>query len=276
MENNETYSDIYFEVPQLFLPPEDGKPLVIPFGLPCSGKTILTLRLIRYLARDFKCTIYPYSINRSNWPGSYESRCAIWNNAVYSPYAPGGNGIYPYIFTVYSQRNGETVCHIVDLPGEACMFETVPNNYLSPILTSNRRKIWLLIFDECCLLEQNRLQYIQSLLSLHNYISPIDKVLIVFNKIDLLGYFADHKTYDIIAKVNMHIDHICNLYTQVFNKYENKYWIKRLLFGKYNFDYSLFSAGFFFESADGMRRWINGSDFYCEELWGKIKSFFRD
>ena len=276
MENNETYSDIYFEVPQLFLPPEDGKPLVIPFGLPCSGKTILTFRLIRYLAGDFKCTIYPYSINRSNWSGSYESICAIWNNAVYSPYAPGGNGIYPYIFTVYSRKNGERVCHIVDLPGEAYMFETVPNNYLSPILTSNRRKIWLLIFDECCLLEQNRLQYIQSLLSLHNYISPIDKVLIVFNKIDLLGYFADHKTYDIIAKVNMHIDYICDSYAPIFNRYINKYWIKRLLLGKYNFDYVLFSAGFFCPYAAGGDIWVNGSDLYCKKLWGKIKSFVRD
>lgn len=257
MEDLEAYSDIIFEMPQLFLPPEDSKPLIVPFGLPCSGKTILTFRLIRYLDRDFKCTIYPYSIHCPNWLKCYESRCTMWERTVYSPYAPGGNGIFPYIFTVYSRRNGESVCHIIDLPGETCIFESVPSNYLATVLSSNRKKIWLLMFDEFCLLEQNRTQYIQSLLSLHRHISPIDKVLIVFNKIDLLGYFADHKTTETIVKVNKHIDHICNLYASVFNKYENKYWIKKLLFGKYNFDYSLFSAGFFFESADGMRRWVN-------------------
>ena len=200
MEKHETYSDIDFEMPQLSLPPEDSKPLIIPFGLPCSGKTIMTIRLIRYLARDFNCSVYPYSIHRPNCPKSYESICTMWERYVYSPYAPGGNGIFgifPYIFTVYSRRNGESVCHIIDLPGETCIFESVPSNYIATILSSNRKKIWLLMFDTCCLLEQNRTQYIQSLLSLHRHISPIDKVLFVFNKIDQLDYFADHKTTEV-------------------------------------------------------------------------------
>ena len=98
MEKHETYSVIDFEMPQLFLPPVDSKPLIVPFGLPCSGKKILTFRLIRYLASDFECSVKPYAIHLPNCPKSYESRCTMWERTVYSPYAPGGNGIFPYIF----------------------------------------------------------------------------------------------------------------------------------------------------------------------------------
>lgn len=254
--------------------PVDGKPLIIPFGLPCSGKTMLIKRLHGFLSSIYKSELNPCSIK---YVSHHQTRNQDTNEWIYllnclHENAPMHNGQISYMLTFRNLLNGETSCHFVDLPGEAFNWDNSSvwwTKYLESLMAISNKKIWLFLIEKDGLEnQQKRNEYTRIINRMLHNISPKDKVLFVFNKADrYIDRYVRGKHINMMSFMQDIKEQCPNL----FERYKNK-GLSKFFKGEYSFNYTFFSSGVFTNTSYMRDEWSPSPDIYCENLWKKIKA----
>lgn len=252
-------------------------PIVILFGYPYSGKTIALIRLAKYLKKN-GYFVTPDSIFRSKEDSLYCSLCSEYSEMFQANYEPPGNSLQSYLLAKVLNTHGQTHCQILDMPGEHCFDRYNPSRmlsfplYLNTIIQSPNKKVWTIFVNSSDFAENNIIKeaYAKTIGKISDYMSPKDKIIFVFNKVDLCPELISQGRLNkncLLKRINYE-------FPEIFEKYKN-FGLKRLLFGENNFEIVYFSAGTFYRNEDSRRLWSLGSDTYCSEYWNAIQKAIK-
>ena len=167
--------------------PDAQTPIVVFFGSPASGKTLSLLRMIRYLEQNGH-QVVPEAIFRPQTDKHYTKMCAGLKDMAYSTYAPGGTDIISFMLVKVLDSIGNPRCQILEAPGEhyfdgraSLEFPT----YINAIRTAPNKKVWVFFVEQDWGSDQNeRNLYAQKICSMQGLISPNDRVVFLFDKVD--------------------------------------------------------------------------------------------
>lgn len=275
-----TYSDEErADVNNILVTIGEGIPTVILYAPQSSGKTMVLLRMIRYLQRR-NYQIIPDGNFRDAHDAHYQRMCKGLLTMAHSEYAPGGNDTISFMLARVVDKSGRTICQFLEAPGEHYfdgkedhVYPTYINNIIH---AQNNRRIWVFFTEPNWGNNQpQRTAYAQNIINLYPSIHQPglipDKVIFLFNKADLYPHLYNNKNGHSFPNINSFYKEINNYYPGIFDDYIRT-GLARLLFGKYNFHAVPFSAGAFTKTEDGRSTWQPSNDWYCQQLWRAIQS----
>lgn len=251
-------------------------PIVLLFGPPSCGKTMTLVRLARYL-KGKGYTVEPDTSFRPAFDKNYSDMCANFDTMIDSDDAAKSTAKINFML-ITVRHHGKTLCQILEGPGEYYFKPEEPNTefprYVNAIINSNNRKIWAIMVEPDKTNKrmgvEERRHYVNKVHKLKRCISPRDRVMFVFNKIDATDFVinSDNIRYTEALK---HTDY---LYRNIFVPFRNlnpitKWW------KPYKFDFVAFQTGNFSYAADGTKTFQEGNDAYPRVLWKFIMKRIR-
>lgn len=254
--------------------PDTQTPIVVFFGAPSSGKTMALIRMIRW-AESHGLTVLPERVFRPAHDKHYQRMCDNLQNLVYSPNAPSGNDIISFMLVKILDDHGRTLCQILEAPGESYFDATNPTadfpTYIQQIINGPNRKKWVFFCEkDWGGTQQVRTEYAMAIRRMQTNINRLGKrseVVFLFNKADKFPQYYDKSGYPI---GNRFFQDISNQYPGIFDNYRNE-GLMKVLHGPYAFKALCFSVGSFTMVDEFTKTWIQGDDWYCEQLWKVIK-----
>ncbi len=251
-------------------------PLVILFGAPACGKTMTLIRLTRYL-QSKGYTVQPETSFRPAYDKNYKEMCENFDTMINSEDAAQSTDRISFML-VQVMRNGRPLCQILEGPGEYYFHPGAPQapfpKYVNAIINSTNRKIWAIMIEpdqtNPRMDVEARRNYVNKIHKLKTKISPRDKVIFIFNKIDETNFVIGpgRINYPETMKRTKY------LYPNIFVRFTNENPITRW-FAPYNFDFVAFQTGDFSEAADGTLTFEEGHEVYPRKLWNVIMKHIR-
>lgn len=247
-------------------------PIVILFGPPACGKTMTLVRLARYLGQ-IQYKIEPVTDFRPTHDKNYEAMCKSFNDMVGSDDAAQSTANINFMLVKIHDRNGKTLCQILEGPGEYYFNPDNPHadfpRYVSAIINRPNRKIWAIMVEPdktTKMNSENRRHYAAKIGQLKKRIKPRDRVLFIFNKIDQTPYVINGSSINYSSARK----HVSDIYPGIFAPFKNlnpitKWW------APYRFDFVAFQTGDYPEKSDGSLGFEQGDDDYPRRLWNIIR-----
>lgn len=175
-----------------------NKPIVVLFGPTCIGKTAILVRLINYLHDNkgyfYSIDLFFHEYYYKNVPiYEIENRFA---NLFERPVSEIGGPTIMSMCNIHSREN-EIICRFLDSPGECLcplnnnhnIHNNVPYEFLSDLIGSNNKKIWIFLLDPCFTedLVGKKLAYIARIKQISQTIGSNDNVIFLVNKYDTVN-----------------------------------------------------------------------------------------
>jgi len=247
-------------------------PLVILFGPPSCGKTMTLVRLTRYL-QSKGYAVQPVSSFRPTYDKNYSAMCDGFDNMINSEDAAESTSRINFML-VQVLYQGKPLCQILEGPGEYYFKPEEPNakfpKYVNAIIHSPNRKIWAIMVEPDNTNPRMdviaRRNYANKVKRLKTSISPRDKVIFVFNKIDETPFVVSPGN----VKYGLALQHTDYLYPNIFVPFKNENPITKW-FQPNNFGFVAFQTGDFSEAADGTLTFQEGHEVYPRNLWKMIR-----
>lgn len=251
--------------------PDQKTPIVVLFGPPASGKTMMLIRLSRWLRRN-GYSVVPNRLFRPNDP-FYTRMCDEFNSMIDSPEAAEGTNIVSFMLATVS-KNRQPICQILEAPGEHFHNSKRITNefppYLNRIISSSKnRKVYLVLAESDVKLMgdgSSRDQYVEKIRTLRKKAVLRDKFIVVLNKVDLSSSVQSGGVYDTrIAKKEVR-----EAYPGIFEIFKNTHPITSFFKPSYA-SFIAFQSGTFSESSDGNTViYEESNDIYASRLWKMI------
>lgn len=250
-------------------------PIVVFFGPPFSGKTMIMLRMARWLSdpkQGYK--VSPIRSFRDSQDTQYQQNCVNFNNMVNSVWAAEkSQGIDFMLLNV--AREGSPIVQILEAPGEHYFNPADAGEpyqqfapYIHDIINSPNRKVW------CFMTEPNWAdppicaKYVQKIQLLQKMISRRDKSIVIYNKVDASQYFLKN------GRVNQRAAErdVNNSYHNIFQCFRNENPITSL-WKPYDCTFVPFNTGTYdtvIDNGEEHKRFTAGSDAFPALLWQVI------
>ncbi|TFH94330.1 DEAD/DEAH box helicase family protein [Porphyromonas levii] len=248
-------------------------PIVILFGPPSAGKTMMLVRMTKWLYKNgYK--VEPQRHFRNAEDAAYQSLCDNFNSLVSSPNAAEATNVISFMLLKVSDAQGNPLCQILEAPGEHYFDEDYPENdfprYINEIVNGSNSKIWLILTEPNWRNQNNRDAYVNRVRSLTTRSRSKDKFIIVLNKVDNTPFAYG------VAKVNNKAARgmIESEYEALFTIFKNTHPITSLWRSSYA-DFISFQSGSFPKDNDGNVTYQIGPDEYVSRLWKLILKKLR-
>lgn len=248
-------------------------PIVVLFGPQSCGKTMMTIRLTRWL-RAHHYHVEPDHNFRPVNDELYKKMCDSFDENVNSDYAAERTHLCNFMLVKVMNKYGEPICQLLEAPGDHYFDDKYPNTgfplYINRICATDNPKIWMFIVERNWKDEKDRLNYADKIIKMQSLIKPSDRVMFTCHKADLHpGLFVAGQPI-----VPQFFKDIENQYPGIFSKYENKSPISRL-WRKCNCDFVVFTAGSFNATYEGGQCYMPSCDTYPSTLWKSITKNLR-
>ena len=252
-----------------FLCVSDPLPLVMLFGPAASGKTMALIRLTRYLwGKGYQ--VVPVKTFRPPYDKHYNAICESFPTMCHSQYAVARTMGCNFLLVKVIDRQGRTVCQLMDAPGQWYFDRNMPQTGLpaciNRILGLPNKRIWLFFvephWDDC----NTRQMYVERIMQMRSGMLLKDRTIFVSNKTDMDPHLF---LKDGMPDKNMIFRAIKDQYPNIFTPFENNNPITRF-FRKYNFQFVPFSAGSFTPTNTGQILYTMSNDVYPNLLWKAI------
>lgn len=248
-------------------------PIVIFFGAQSSGKTMTLLRMIRW-AESHGLQVEPERIFRPAHDTHYLKMCDGLTQKAYSNIAPTGTDTISFMLVKILDDHGRPLCQILEAPGEHYFKPSDPMRdfptYIQQIVNFPNRKVWVFFCEKDWGQDQNdRTNYANAIKRMQLNINRLGKrarVVFLFNKADKFPQYYNGSGYPIGERF---FSDIQGQYPGIFDNYRNE-GLMKILHGPYNFKALCYSVGSFTQVDDTTKTWIQGDDWYCEQLWKAI------
>lgn len=252
--------------------PDTSTPVVVLYGPPACGKTMTMVRLVRYL-RSQGLVVKPEKTFRPSDDKNYENLCADFDQMITSADAAGGTPNISFML-VRVFRNGKPLCQILEAPGEHYFNPANPGSaypaYVNAIISSPNRKVWAVIVEPDWADPAPRSNYVQRIAKLKREMNSRDKVLFVYNKIDLTPFVrgAGQVNYKQAVK------NVKDLYPGIFEPFANENLVTRWL-APYRCEFVPFQTGTYTKQMNGGFTFTQGHDAYPASLWKAINDLIH-
>lgn len=243
-------------------------PLIILFGSPSCGKTMTLVRLTRFL-RTQGYTVTPVTSFRPAYDDNYKQMCDSFDFMINKEEAANSTARINFMLVKVS-RNGNPVCQILEGPGEYYFHPEKPTapfpRYVNAIINSSSRKIWTIMVEPDRTNPRMDLTartfYANKIQKLKSSLSPRDKIVFLYNKIDATDFIISPG----VVKEKLAMKDAADMYPGIFTPFLNQIPILKF-FKPYNFDFISFHTGDYTEAADGTLMFTAGHDNYPRNLW---------
>lgn len=243
---------------------DSNTPIVILYGPPSCGKTMTLVRMTRYLVSQ-GYTVVPEKTFRPTYDDNYRQLCENFNEMINSNNAATSTTNISFML-VKVLKNGKPVCQLLEAPGEYYFKPDDPNRqypaYVHEIINSNNRKVWAVMVEPDWNDSVPRANYVTRIRNLKSMMSSRDKVLFIYNKIDLTPYVYG------VGKINTAeaIKDVQNKYPNIFVPFLNQNPITKW-FKKYNCEFVPFMTGNYSQKMSGGSTYTEGHQVYAQNLW---------
>ncbi len=243
---------------------DSNTPIVILYGPPSCGKTMTLVRMTRYLVSQ-GYTVVPEKTFRPTYDDNYRQLCENFNEMINSNNAATSTTNISFML-VKVLKNGKPVCQLLEAPGEYYFKPDDPNRqypaYVHEIINSNNRKVWAVMVEPDWNDSVPRANYVTRIRNLKSMMSSRDKVLFIYNKIDLTPYVYG------VGKINTAeaIKDVQNKYPNIFVPFLNLNPITKW-FKKYNCEFVPFMTGNYSQKMSGGSTYTEGHQVYAQNLW---------
>jgi hypothetical protein len=243
---------------------DPNTPIVVLYGPPSCGKTMTLVRMTRYLVSQ-GYTVVPEKTFRPTYDENFKNLCENFDQMINSNNAATSTSNISFML-VKILKDGKPVCQILEAPGEYYFSPGDPNRpypaYVHRIINSMNRKIWAIMLEPDWNDSVPRANYVTRIRNLKSMMAPRDKVVFVYNKIDLTPFVYG------VGNVNTSeaIKNVQNLYPSIFVPFENKNPITKF-FTKYNCEFVPFMTGSYSETMSGGFTYTEGHYIYAQKLW---------
>lgn len=248
-------------------------PVVVLFGPASCGKTMTLVRLTRYL-NSKGYNVNPKRDFRPSYDSNYAKMCNDFNVMINSDNAAKSTSHVSFMLVEVSKSGGKPICQILEAPGELYFSLNNPNaqfpTYVAEIIRSNIRKIWAVSVEPDWLDPQDRANYVNRIRSLKTELSPNDKVLFLYNKVDKTNYVYSP------GNVNMGqlIRYTEQQYPNIFDPFLNQNPITKL-WRKYNCELVPFQTGSYHDKQDGEKMYVPSHENYPRNFWNMLLKLIR-
>lgn len=247
---------------------DDKAPIVILYGPPACGKTMTLVRLTRFL----KSEGYTVTPERSFRPTSdlhYKKMCEDFDLLMNSDDAAKSTSLISFMLVKVYNKNSRCLCQILEAPGEYYFKKDNPNApypfYFQTIKTTKNRKVWTIMVEPDWENSTDRKNYVSRIQKLKTQIHNRDRVVFVYNKIDLTPFVVSPG----VVKIGNAIERVKMDYPNIFLPFENQHPITRL-WKKYDCGFVPFQTGEYTSAADGTLSYSEGPMEYPRNLWKEI------
>ena len=247
-------------------------PIVILYGPPSCGKTMTLVRMTRFLVSQ-GYTVVPEKTFRPTYDDNYKQLCDNFDQMINSNEAASSTTNISFML-VKVLKNGKPICQLLEAPGEYYFTPNDPNRaypaYVNQIINSMNRKVWAIMVEPDWSDVSPRKNYVTRIHNLKTMMSSRDKVVFVYNKIDLTPFVYG------VGQVNtgQAIQNIQNLYPSIFVPFENQIPIIKW-FIKYNCEFVPFMTGNYNETLNGGFTYTEGHPVYAKKLWDAMLKLIK-
>ena len=234
---------------------DPNTPIVILYGPPSCGKTMTLVRMTRYLQSQ-GYTVVPEKTFRPTYDENYKQLCDNFDQMINSNNAATSTTNISFML-VKVLKNGKPICQLLEAPGEYYFKPDDPNRpypaYVQKIINSQNRKIWAIMIEPDWSDSVPRANYVTRITKLKAQMASRDKVIFVYNKIDLTPFVYG------VGNVNTNeaIRNVQNLYPNIFVPFENKNPLTKF-FTKYNCEFVPFMTGSYSVTMSGGLTYTEG------------------
>ncbi len=251
-------------------------PIVVLFGPPACGKTMMLVRLIRFLRKE-RYTVQPVRTFRDTEDTQYSELCDNFDELINKDEAAVSTDKLNFML-IKVFKNAKPICQFLEAPGEFYFEPQTPmkptSRLLGGIINSPNRKIWMVMLEPNWKNRQNRLDYVGRIgRFVINDLANVrrKKFIVVFNKIDKLTEVVNDNGRPRLASV---IDNVKQSYEGVFDIFRNTTPIVSL-FKPYNCDFIMFKSGDYYQTSDNRYSYLESSDYYPKKMWKLIIKLIR-
>lgn len=243
---------------------DPNTPIVVLYGPPSCGKTMTLVRMTRYLVSQ-GYTVVPEKTFRPSYDENHKQLCENFDLMINSNNAAVSTKRISFML-VKVLKDGKPICQLLEAPGEHYFDPKKPNEpypaYVNEILNSTNRKVWAIIVEPDWSDKEPRDNYVTRIRKLKSMMTSRDKVVFVYNKIDLTNFVQG------VGQVNTNeaIRDIQNLYQNIFKPFENTNPITKY-FTKYNCRFVPFMTGNYTPTMNGGFTYTESHYIYAQRLW---------
>lgn len=249
-------------------------PIVVFVGPAASGKSMILVRLAKYLRSK------GYAIDPdTSFVGTdqYVQDCNEFKSKLSTDIAL--DGTVKHLLVSIRDKDGNKISQLLEAPGEDFFNPTDPRHpiptYLNTIMASPNRKTYVIILDLDSKFSlrvhlRERELYAERLIEqiYPNIHKKRDRVILLYNKIDLTGFATIHGVTNLAAAK----EDSAQLYPSIYNSFKKK------LFGGLiempNYVFMPFCTGVYTdqtdENGDDFQTYVAADDSYPSNLWQEI------
>ncbi len=246
---------------------DDKAPVVILYGPPSCGKTMTLARLTRYLQRE-GYTVEPERGFRPTADKHYKKMCEDFDQLMNSDDAATSTSLISFML-VKVYKNARCLCQILEAPGEYYFTKDAPNApypyYFQTIKSARNRKVWAVMVEPNWEDPQDRKNYVSRIQKLKSQIRATDKVVFVYNKIDLTPFVVSPGN----VRTGEAIERVKQDYPNMFVPFKNNNPISKW-WREYDCGFVPFQTGDYTQAADGKLSFSEGPMEYPRNLWNEI------
>lgn len=264
----------------MFITTDSQRPIFIPYGYSSIGKTMIIMRLIRYLRQE-GYMVWPNLVFKESSDQRYHSLCQTYMNQVSCTRALAATGVKDTLLLDVINHKGKPVCYMLDQAGKHQYDIDNPHigfsQEISDILKLPNPKIWgFIVEDNKWMNHEQRQGYVHNISQLAiNALSTTDRVIFIYNKVDLTQYVVNYNRINIKGL----FDSADSAFPNIFVPFEELNVVKKIMRGKYKFELLPFQTGNFTCQADAFGNiyttFAIGPDEYPRNLWTNILKLIK-
>lgn len=250
-------------------------PVVLLFGPRSGGKTMVLVRLARYLKKN-GYTVEPVRDFRPSDSDEYEAVCSEFRRNINSQTAAASTHNMNFMLIKVS-KDGRPICQFLEAPGEHYFDEKEPTRafppYIHALLNLNMPRIWIFFLEKDWKDLGVKRDYADKISSMMNLLSNKDRIVLLYPKADKYVDLYERG----LPKINLFFNNIKEDYESIFNRLSKPSLFTLFKDSSRDFEFVVFSSGVFsMRCDDGLQTFTESNDMYPAKLWNAILKSLRN